>query len=319
MERKMGKEIINTVIDTATKKEILNKTSSVLGMLFPYIGARKNAVDIYLKELEKADMSAEAKAWHALNIKKTIKQLKNQETIAELAVVNAKEGTDFSKNTRVDEEWLERFMESAGYVSSEEMQLVWAKILANEFETPGSTPPNMRRILTEITPNLAYAFRQICSMYVILFSLDEKGDIITGSGKKVTVVPYCKQSVGFFESIGLSFVVLSELETLGLIRFEPVNGYKCPEIMNNRVVVRVENHINVFKKSLNNTFAEGSVIFTAAGVAVRDITDPIQIPGYYETVRCYYFGLGQELSEDHDYILIQDAEVDCVARKTNDQ
>lgn len=36
-------------------------------------------------------------------------------------------------------------MDSAGFVSSEEIQWIWGKILANEFEKPGSTPPNMIR------------------------------------------------------------------------------------------------------------------------------------------------------------------------------
>lgn len=39
-------------------------------------------------------------------------------------------------------------MDSAGFLSLEEIQWIWGKILANEFEKPGSTPPNM--IATEI-------------------------------------------------------------------------------------------------------------------------------------------------------------------------
>ena len=50
---------------------------------------------------------------------------------------NAKEGTDFSDKSGVSEEWLERFMDSAGFVSAEDIQIIWGKILANELETLG--------------------------------------------------------------------------------------------------------------------------------------------------------------------------------------
>jgi hypothetical protein len=106
-----------------------------------------------------------------------VKKIKNQKAVAEIAMENAKPGTDFSENSGVSEEWLDRFMDSAGFVGTEEIQWIWGKILANEFERPGSTPPNMIRILSEITPGLASAFRYICSMCIWILPLNEKGDI----------------------------------------------------------------------------------------------------------------------------------------------
>ncbi|MDE7251595.1 MAG: DUF2806 domain-containing protein [Acetatifactor sp.] len=48
--------------------------------------------------------------------------------MAEIAKEKAKEGTDFSEKSGVSEEWFDRFKESASFVSSEEMQLVWGKM-----------------------------------------------------------------------------------------------------------------------------------------------------------------------------------------------
>ena len=55
-------------------------------------------------------------------------------------------------------------MDAGAYVSDENVQIIWGKILAGEFERPGSTPPSMRRILTELTPELARVFEKICGM-----------------------------------------------------------------------------------------------------------------------------------------------------------
>ena len=39
----------------------------------------------------------------------------------------------------VNEEWLDRFMDSAKFVSQEEIQAIWGKILAKEFENQENT------------------------------------------------------------------------------------------------------------------------------------------------------------------------------------
>ena len=51
-----------------------------------------------------------------MNAKKQLKQMKNQKQIAEIAMQNAKEETSFASDCGVNEEWLERFMDSAAYM-----------------------------------------------------------------------------------------------------------------------------------------------------------------------------------------------------------
>ena len=161
-------------LDLVKSENVQNKAVNLFGMLLPYVGIKKKVVDMYTEEIEKSDLSTDVKANLLLNAKKTLKKLKNQKNIAEIAKDNAKDGTDFSEKSGVDEEWFERFMESAAFVSSEEMQLVWGKILANEFEKPGCTPPNMTRILSEFTHTYAKAFRTLCSMRVLFISLSNE-------------------------------------------------------------------------------------------------------------------------------------------------
>lgn len=156
-----------------------------------------------------------------MNIKKDFKKIKNQKAIAQIALDNAKEGTDFSAKSGVNKDWLDRYMDSAKFVSSEDMRLIWEKILANEFEVPGSTPPNMIRILSEITSDLANAFRIICSMTVKIKPLDPNEEI---ENDQAMIVPY-NGNKNIFDKIGLSFGAISELEALGLIKFDGIVGY----------------------------------------------------------------------------------------------
>lgn len=183
----MKKVVGETALDLIKNENVQNHTADFLGMLFPYIGIKKKAVNMYIEEIEKSNLSMDMKMSLLFNAKKNLKKMKNQKSIAEIAKNNAKEKTDFSERSGVDEEWFDRFMESAAFVSTEQMQLVWGKILANEFENPGCTPPNMTRILSEFTPTYAKAFRILCSMRILLMSVDENDVIVRNEWTNIII------------------------------------------------------------------------------------------------------------------------------------
>lgn len=99
---------------------------------------------------------------------------------------------------------------------------MWGKILAKEFEQPGSTPHNMVRILSEITSKHAQAFQKICSMKRL--SLFTEGSESVKEVRNDIVVPY-EGNEEEFRTLGLSFDLLNEFETLGLIKFDSIAGF----------------------------------------------------------------------------------------------
>lgn len=298
MEAITGVGVAKTAVDLVKTDNVLNKTAGIMGMLFPYAGLKQKAVNMYIEEIEKSDMSPEAKVVTVLNIKKTFKKIKNQKSIADIAIENAKEGTDFTEESGVSEEWLDRFMDSAGFVSSEELQIVWGKILANEFERPGSTPPNMIRVLSEITPDMAKAFRCICSMTVFILPLKDDGNIEMGFRK--LFVPY-KKNEDKLRELGLSFNILNELETLGVLKFESIGGYISKGINNERVLFCIGDKLEVIEEHKGESVPTGNIMLTSVGEALQTITDPIEIEGYYDMVKDYLISDGAKLAESHDF------------------
>lgn len=294
----MGTAAAKTAVDLVKNENVLNKSVGVMGMLFPFAGLKQKAVEMYVEDIEKSDLPAETKVFMVLNTKKTFKKIKNQKAIAEIAMENAKQGTDFSEDSGVSEEWLDRFMDSAGFVSSEEIQWIWGKILANEFERPGSTPPNMIRILSEITPELASAFRYICSMRIWILPLNENGDI-QGEFQEL-FVPYNKNNEKFREC-GVSFNVLNELETLGVIRFESLSGYISTGITNDKVLICVGDKLDVIEEYRKGELPIGNVMLTSVGEALKPITDSVEISDYYEMVKIYMSDKGVKFADDHEY------------------
>lgn len=276
--------------------ELANKNSGFFGKLFPYFGLEKKAVDIYIEDIEKSDMPAGTKAYLIMNTKKHFKELKNQAAIAEKAVESAKEGTDFSDSSKVDEEWLDRFMDSAKFVSSEEMQLIWGKVLAGEFENPGSTPRNLIRILSEFTPKLARAFRIICSMQVDISTLDEEDNI--KETDSYVFVPYISHEE-FFSNLEISFEDINELEVLGVII---INYYvtDCTGItllhIKNRLIAIIQDNEE------NPELDTGNIMLTSAGKFLTSITEQIEIEGYYDLIKDYLTEIVRVI-DDYNYIL----------------
>ena len=65
-----------------------------------------------------------------------------------------------------DHDWTARFFGDVQDVSSEEMQNLWAKILAGEVERPGSTSIKALGILKNLDKTTANMFRMFCSICV---------------------------------------------------------------------------------------------------------------------------------------------------------
>lgn len=294
--------------------ELANKNSGFFGKLRPYFGLKKKAVDIYIEDIEKSDMPADTKAYLIMNTKKHFKELKNQAAIAEKAIENAKEGTDFSENSKVDEEWLDRFMDSAKFVSSEEMQLIWGKVLAGEFEKPGSTPPNMRRILSEFTPELAQAFRIICSMKVEIFSINDNKKIIFSD----VILPF-GVSATEIQKYGLTMSMLNELEMLGVIKIYDV-GNAALDVATENALIYTQNILTkIYIYNPTKIIPIGKVVLTLAGKSLQAITETIEIEGYYELIKNYLIKYGIEFIENHDYILEYEGDKPIVKRKSEQE
>lgn len=299
MDITTGTAVAKTAVDLAKNENVLNKAVGMMGMLFPFAGLKQKAVEIYIEDIEKSDLPAETKVFMVLNAKKTFKKIKNQKAIAEIAMENAKQGTDFTESSGVNEEWLERFMDSAGFVSSEEIQWIWGKILANEFEKPGSTPPNMIRILSEITPELAAAFQYICSMSIWIMPLNEKREIQGGVRK--LLVPYSRNDEKFREN-GVGFNVINELETLGVIRFESIGGYISKSFSSDKILIYVGGKLDVIDDYKKGELPVGNVLFTSVGESLASITDSVEINYYYEMVRKYMSDNGVKFAAEHEFV-----------------
>ena len=92
------------------------------------------------------------------------KQHRNIASITDQALVELA-GADVHDH-EPNPDWTARFFNEAQDVSSEEMQVLWAKVLAGEVERPGSTSLRALSVLRELDRTVAGAFQRFCSASV---------------------------------------------------------------------------------------------------------------------------------------------------------
>lgn len=93
---------------------------------------------------------------------------KNLVKIAELAdqEYTKRSENNASDNTPFDFDWFLRFFESAGNVSNEDMQLLWARILCDEYQKRGSFSFRTLELLRNLSKNEGLLFKS-CSRFRI--------------------------------------------------------------------------------------------------------------------------------------------------------
>ncbi len=110
-----------------------------------------------------------------------------------------------------DHDWTARFFDYAQDVSTQEMQTLWAKVLAGEVERPGSTSLQTLSFLRNLDRDAAQLFAKLCSLslsFVIDGTeiLDGRVVSLKGNAAENSLAEY-----------GLSFGELNRLQEHGLI------------------------------------------------------------------------------------------------------
>lgn len=115
------------------------------------------------------------------------------------------------QNHEVDNDWTARFFSDVQDVSSQEMQQLWAKILAGEVERPGSTSIKTLSVLKNLDKATAALFRKFCSICVSIkpdgnMFMDARASSLGGNA-----------GTNALEKYGLGFGNLNALNEHGLI------------------------------------------------------------------------------------------------------
>lgn len=211
--------------------DVIEKTGSVLEWFDqPKEEAREYLLDLIKKDTE---ITPQEKAALIYKSRRFTREYANSKRIYEQAKSHF---NPHIQEDNVDDDWLHYFFDKAEKVSNESMQIIWAKLLAGEFNKQGSISRKLIHIISIMDVHSARSFQTFClyvfERYGFVAAYDTEAVFIpTGFYEnsfdfRLTVEEWLKQA-GYKEyrdlagDITMNAGELNSLENLGLVQKVP--------------------------------------------------------------------------------------------------
>ena len=192
-----------------------------------------------------------------------------------------------------DHDWTARFFNYIQDVSSEEMQSLWAKVLAGEIERPGSISIRSLSILRNLDQASAMLFQTLCSCCV---TFEPGGENIVDAR-----VPSLGGNAGSnsLQQFGLGFNVLNVLNEHGLIISEYNSWHDmkpCIGLATGDAVIRLPfrfqgRHWILFpsdSRTIGDEYRLSGVALSQAGKELSGIVECNPMPAYQEALASFF-------------------------------
>jgi hypothetical protein len=198
-----GNSIVNLGDLTKPATTLIEKISDAAGVLYEPRRikrlAKAEAAAEKIKLLSKLELTEiEQRAMKRFVAEETIKQ-QNVENIIGKALPELSED---AKPEDIENDWLTRFFEESKLVSDDEMQSLWAKLLAGEANKPGTFSKRTINLISSLDKSDAELFTSLCS-----FCMDKD---------TLFIYTYDNQ---IYQQKGITFATLTHLDAIGLIMF----------------------------------------------------------------------------------------------------
>ena len=251
---------------------LIKKVSNAVGGLFaPYqikrlARAEAEAALIREKsEIEITDLHRRAvRRW----VEEEAQRQENMEDITARAVPQLREDADASS---VEDDWIVNFFDKARIVSDKQMQDFWSRILAGEANAPGTYSKRTVNFLSDLDKVDAELFAKLCGF-------------AWTSGSVMPLVFDVDASI--YKDHGVGFGALSHLDSIGLVQFDNLAGFRRVGIRKRFVVCYYGRELLLeMPKDADNDLGIGKVVLTKTGRELAPICHSAPVDGFWDYVR----------------------------------
>ena len=210
--------------------------------------------------------------------------------------------TDDASPESMGNDWLLNFFDKCRMVSEDEMQEIWARVLAGEANFPGAYSRKAVNILSELDKSDAELFNTLCRFRLITM----RHLAITAPG----LPPYPRSRFNtpsnppclavmdvqhpIYSELGIDYDSLLHLEGLGLITTIPL-GYSS--IASGKLTYVCENRHLILSNS--GPIPMGMAKFTSAGAQLSELCFPVETPtGFADYLTEVWQNQGIDVSND---------------------
>lgn len=224
---------------------------------------KKLALETYNKSVLESNLHDFVKAACISNGEKTLKEFSNQCDIAYLATQML---SDDAHPEKLDEGWIASFKDKAGRIYSDDLKLLWARVLSGECENAGSIPLLLLDILCKMDVESAKDFSALSRVSVKIG--DSCAPIII------------QDKLDDYKKWGISFDSLVNMRAIGLIEmdFGFATGYT---VTSTELPNKITYFENEYCFSHNMSTFVGNVIYTKCGKELCNVLEVEEIEGFW--------------------------------------
>lgn len=170
---------------------------------------------------------------------------------------------------KIENDWITNFFDKSRLISDQEMQRLWANILAGEANAPGSFSKRTVNLLGDLDKSDAELFTSLCGF--------------AWSIGTITPLIFDFQN-SIYNSKGINFNSLCHLDTLGLIKFE-IAQYQRLRLPKQFMIFYYGRPVTItMSNEENNELQLGRVLLTKAGEDLAAVCGATPVEGFFEYV-----------------------------------
>jgi hypothetical protein len=277
-----GNSLINLGDISKPATVLIEKISEALGGYFKPYQIRRVAKAEAEAEIIKAQAQIEMTDLQRRALTRFVaeeaKKQDNIEKITEKAIPHLE---DSANPNDVEEDWIANFFDKCRIVSDEEMQSLWAAVLAGEANSPGSYSKRTVNFLGSLDKTDARLFTTLCGFG---WFLDDVVPLVFDVMKEI------------YNDKGIKFNSLAHLDDIGLISFNNITGFRRLGFPKQITIFYYGTPLNIeFQKDENNDLDIGKVLLTKTGQELARICGSKPIEGFVDYVVEYWRKKGMVL------------------------
>ncbi len=250
---------------------LIEKISDAVGGVFkPYqivrvARAEAEAELIHAKaEIQVSDL--QRRAMHRFLLEEAKKQ-SNIESITQKALPLLHEKSEPEK---VEDDWITNFFDKSRLISNEDMQKLWSRVLAGEANSPGAFSKRTVNLLGDLDKRDAELFTCLCGFAWVI-------------GNVVPLIFDVQHKL--YNDIGIHFGSLSHLESLGLIQFDNLAGFRRLKLPKKVTAYYYGQTLELtLPADSENQIDLGKVLLTRAGQELAPVCGSKPIDGFFDYV-----------------------------------
>ena len=212
-------------------------------------------------------------------------EAKKQQNMESVIQKSLKHLDDDSNPSAMDDDWVANFFDKTRLVSDEQMQSLWAKVLAGEANSPGHFSRRAVNILANMDQRDARLFESLTRFEVVLG--DDLRPFVFNSNDKI------------YEGLGISDPSLIHLDSIGLIHFDVGGRFtrdKMPlhyqvRYFSTLIQLEFKDQEPQTQRRLygtgtpDDTLVLGTVVYSEPGRELRRICNADPVKGFVEYIK----------------------------------